>query len=377
MALTEKLTAIAAAIREKGGTTEKLTLDAMAAAIAALEVGGGGDGMPNPILIESNASHTFQSPAWNWVIEEFGDRIQTKDLTSTIDMFSANDKVETIAFDFNYKATNTTACNSMFQGCYNLKSITGSINNLRADTLRYMFYNCYNLRYLPTFNNLNTSATNNSMAFGDVFAYCYSLRAIPESLLKMLGSAYVSNTNGTIFNGLANLYSIDEVVGIPTATGTLTSNCFTNTFKLYRTKRFVFETTASGNPRTVNWKNQTLNLYDGFGWLTTIDKYITGYNSGITADKKVSDTASYNALKNDADWYSGMVQFSRFNHDSAVELINSLPDTSAYLTANGGTNTIKFRNSAGSYTDGGAIGNLTEEEIAVATAKGWTITFET
>jgi hypothetical protein len=61
--------------------------------------------------------------------------------------------------------------------------------------------------------------------------------------------------------------------------------------------------------------------------------------------------------------------YSRYNHASAVETINSLPDTSAY-----GTNTIKFLGASGSRTDGGAISNLTEEEIAVATAKGWTVT---
>lgn len=41
MALTDKLTAIANAIREKGGTSEPLTLDQMAAAITAIEAGGG------------------------------------------------------------------------------------------------------------------------------------------------------------------------------------------------------------------------------------------------------------------------------------------------------------------------------------------------
>ena len=34
---------------------------------------------------------------------------------------------------------------------------------------------------------------------------------------------------------------------------------------------------------------------------------------------------------------------------------------------------INFKGASGSATDGGAIDNLTEEEIAVATAKGWTV----
>jgi hypothetical protein len=97
-------------------------------------------------------------------------------------------------------------------------------------------------------------------------------------------------------------------------------------------------------------------------------------NSGITADKEVKDDATYQALKNDPDWFTQKLEYSRYNHDSAVATINSLPDTSAYLATAGGTNTIKFKGAAGSATDGGAINTLTEEEIAVAIAKGWTVT---
>ena len=101
----------------------------------------------------------------------------------------------------------------------------------------------------------------------------------------------------------------------------------------------------------------------------------TYYNSGITADKQVVDDATYQALKNDPDWFTIDVNYSRYNHDSAVNTINSLPDTSAYLAANSGTNTIKFKGESGKLTDGGAINTLTETEIAVATAKGWTVSF--
>ena len=79
-------------------------------------------------------------------------------------------------------------------------------------------------------------------------------------------------------------------------------------------------------------------------------------------------------LKNDPDWFTCNVAYSRYNHDSAVATINSLPDTSAYLATAGGTNTIKFKGAAGEKTDGGAINTLTAEEIAVAAAKGWTVT---
>ena len=131
----------------------------------------------------------------------------------------------------------------------------------------------------------------------------------------------------------------------------------------------TFETNPDGSPIVTQWKDQTIDLADGVGWATTLI-YITNYNSGITADKCVKLPEEYEALKNDPDWFTDNYIYSRYNHDSAVETINSLPDTSAT-----GTNTIKFKGAAGSHTDGGAINTLTEEEIAVATAKGWTVTF--
>ena len=136
----------------------------------------------------------------------------------------------------------------------------------------------------------------------------------------------------------------------------------------------TFELNDDNLPIQVNWKNQniSLNVYVGFCPSTT---YILNYNSGITADKEVKDDATYQALKNDPDWWTMKAEYSRYNHDSAVNTINSLPDTSAYLATAGGTNTIKFKGASGSLTDGGAINTLTEEEIAVAAAKGWTCSF--
>ena len=107
-----------------------------------------------------------------------------------------------------------------------------------------------------------------------------------------------------------------------------------------------------------------------------VSRVTTKYNSGITNDKRVNSQEDYERLKNDPDWFTGLVAYSRYNHNSAVETINSLPDTSAYIAANGGTNTIKFKGNAGSATDEGAINTLTEEEIAVAAAKGWTVSLE-
>ena len=55
---------------------------------------------------------------------------------------------------------------------------------------------------------------------------------------------------------------------------------------------------------------------------------IIGYNSGLTTATQITDEASYQSLKNNPNSWTTLIQYSRYNHDSAVETINSLPDTS-------------------------------------------------
>ena len=174
-------------------------------------------------------------------------------------------------------------------------------------------------------------------------------------------------------NLFASCYTLDEVIGVNPTTGIITTNFLSSTvLNCYRLKDFMFMTKEDGLPYEVKWKSQTFDLSKYVGWVQ-YPTYITNYNSGITVDKEVVDDATYHALKDDPDWYTQKVEYSRYNHDSAVNTINSLPDASAYLATAGGTNTIKFKGAAGSKTDGGAINTLTEAEIAVATAKGWTV----
>ena len=155
--------------------------------------------------------------------------------------------------------------------------------------------------------------------------------------------------------------------------------------------------TNNGEPYKVNWKNQTINLAKRIGyiedtWSSSYGKYAQGYwkeKNNVFYETTDLEQAklNYNKLKSQDNWFSWSSKsgtyegknvyysllFSRYNHDSAVESINSLPDTSEYLTSAGGTNTINFTGIQGALTDGGAINTLTEAEIAVATEKGWTV----
>lgn len=376
------LSGIAEAIRAKNGSSETYKPSEMAAAIKAIETGGGGGDLPEEALtITGNCQYRFAYNGWNWFIENYRDKITTKDITNCTYMFSESNKLEEIPIEINFKEGSNIICNNMFSTCKALKEIP-KINNCKPSDTKNMFSGCHRLRELPEdiadwfdwsyLDGLTASS------YGDCsyrFSNCLSLRSIPMDFL-VHGNPNATYMYSIYYQGFNNCSTLDELVDLPNPhlNATWTSNAFTGTFSnCYRLKNLIFKT-PDGAPYVVKWKKQTIDLVSYPIGYTTAASYITGYNSGITADKQVKDDASYQALKNDPDWFTCDVAYSRYNHDSAVATINSLPDTSAYLATAGGTNTIKFKGAAGEKTDGGAINTLTEAEIAVAAAKGWTVT---
>nr|CAI9750299.1 hypothetical protein JMPHXYHW_JMPHXYHW_CDS_0033 [uncultured phage] len=336
------------------------------------------EGVPTDeeLTISGDCSYRFYGDNWTWFLEKYKDRLVFNNITNAADMFSRSPSIESLDFDiiFDDSQSHIKAIN-MFSYCDNLKNIR-KIVNLKGREIGSMFWGCKRLRYLPQFENF--SFINYDYAeLQNFFCYCYSLRSIPEEFLKKLSitasGGYTGYSLG--YNGFYDCKSLDEIKGINIRRSNITSNLFYHTFDYCgRVKNIIFAKEDNGSPYTATWKSQYINLASNVGY-AGVEDFIIGWNSGITSDKKVIDDTTYQALKNDPDWFTLKKEYSRYNHDSAVATINSLPDTSAYLAEKGGTNTIKFIGDAGSATDGGAINTLTEEEIAVATAKGWTITF--
>lgn len=388
------LTAIADSIRAKGGTSDPIQVSNFASAIANLPTGGGLP--PEALVITGDCSYRFAGNGWNWFIENYGNQITTENISNASYMFY-NNTITTVPFDLNFidggcdsdrlfnnckisnissidfKQTSQKVDNYMFYAC--MAQEIGTLKNLYPSGMNYFFSNCNNLRNLPTFENLDLSYIHSvSGSVGNMFSNCYSLRNIPSELLKELYSAG-SYLYQVCYHGFSSDYALDEIIGIPICKTNVTVNMFSSTFAYCsRIKNVIFDTNDDGSAKTANWKSQTIDLSTFVGYASSTN-YILHYNSGITGAKYVGSAETYEALKDDPDWFTVNVAYSRYNHDSAVATINSLPDTSAYLATTSGTNTIKFKGDAGSATDGGAINTLTEEEIAVATAKGWTVAF--
>lgn len=378
------LTSIGNAIRNKTGETALIAPLDMPTKINGISTGGGATLPEEALNIKGDCNYRFANNGWNWFINNYGSQVTTNNITNCEGMFLESDSLTAIPFSINTHPQRFSSALKMFKNNENLLAlpeITG-----RLTEMEYMFSGAKRIQKIPeNYALLDFSETNdNSHRMDNMFADCYSLRTIPSDFLKQCYSS-MSNTYSAFYhNAFSGCYVLDEIVGIPTiSVATFTRNAFSTgvysgTFwKCTRAKNIIFITNEDGTAKIARWKNQTIDLTQLVGYNNpSFRSVILNYNSGITADKEVTDDATYAALKDDPDWFTCQAAYSRYNKTSAIATINSLPDTSAYIAANGGTNTITFTGAAGSATDGGAINTMTEEEIAVATAKGWTVTFD-
>ena len=381
MALTDKLTAIGVVIRRKTGKSDLLTLDQMPNEIASIS----GDLPPEAFNITGSAESRFAYGGWSWFINNYKNRITTSNITDCTNMFRMVQNLDGYEIPFDINISNCGYFSYMFYHAYlnTCPKIRGTINWDTSTSFESMLDH---LERLTSFDDLFTPEMMDGFAAILItsaystpklmnFDSCKSMRAVPQWFYHIkLNEASTEFPYYYIYEDLFNYCMVlDEVRDLQVwrCQSGQSTGMFGRTFRqCSRLKSITFETNEDGTSVVAQWKNQLLDLTNNVGYAAA---YSIPSESGITADKQVTDDATYQALKNDPDWYAADIAYCRYNHDSAVETINSLPDTSAYLATAGGTNTIKFRGSSGSSTDGGAISNLTAEEIAVATAKGWTV----
>lgn len=370
------LSAIGDAIREKGGTTALIAPLDMPDAITNLPTGT--QVIPDEAFQNNypNNMYRFYSGNGTWLWEEYADRFQVLSLDAG--MFGDCRLIEEIPITLKSNSPYGDGLTRAFYCCNSLKEIT---NFEVSDVYGYeytptdeMFYCCYYLRTIPE-NILGTNYKDISTVSGKsnrqaMFENCYSLRKLPD--LKALNDSSDTASHSIYYQMVYKCYCLDEATNLPVSSGTYDSNMFVSTFNHAMRLKDITFVTDNGVAKTANWKNQTINLASYTGYCSDT-RDITDWNGGCSG--LVNGDNNYRTYKDTADWYSNDYRYSRYNKTSLINTINTLPDTSAYLASNGGTNSIKLKSGAGSYTDGGSVDNLSAEQIAVASAKGWTIAY--
>lgn len=418
------LTSIGNAIRGKTGGSELLSVpDGMVAAIESITTGGGSTVLPEELkVITGDVQHLFSKDYSTHYVNAFGNQITTRDLVNA-QMFNGNRTIEEVPFDLNIASGYT---NNLFDGCSNLKKIK-DINIANPDntenSIEGLFYGCNKLKEIgvirnpmitrvgSTFercNNLNYFQIEGAVSVNTgidwvekIFCYCFGLREVDSSFLKLLRLNNKYSWGNGYQSAFYACYSMDRIVGlgvpISSSSETHTKNLYSQAFDdCYRLDELTFETNEDGTPKELYANKQWIDLsyYVGYcprsKWdiCNTVGDIMEGqfvprfydyiqpsasptdiWNYQITADKNTED------YYNNKDSWTEDLLYSRYNHRGMVNTINSLPDTSTFLASNGGTNTISFRDTQGDSSPWGGASNLTEEEIAVAVAKGWTVTF--
>lgn len=186
MALTNKLSAIGDAIREKGGTTEKLTLDAMPTAIANLPIGGGSEG-------GSGADEKILELIGEDVS---GDVVIPEEVTSLKSyMFYGNENMTSITFPKNFTKTGR----EVFEYCFYLKTIDMSKVVGTTLTLGAMIISrCNNLETIILPPNLTTL----NFLGGSFIENCPKLHTIviPQNLEYLPEGFLYGSNNGSMLS---------------------------------------------------------------------------------------------------------------------------------------------------------------------------------
>lgn len=378
MALTDKLTAIGDAVRGKTGESEKLTLDGMAEKIRS---------MPAPmqkITISGNISRLFSGKFMELYNNGLKDYIEFKEISACCELIPHSESLDSTSnrgyryqiikdlsnIIINCREGNYTTSSNMFSEARYLEKFP-TLVNFMPKSLNKFFYNCKKLQEIP--ESFYESWSVNGVSYqGGIINGCENLRKAPIGLFKKLQNVnYDSYYDCYSYACFSGCYKLPEVLNfpfpkrMPTETwANLLDDFLYNTYSL---SRFTFEAEAADVVNKTH-NSITLNFTENVG-------YTNGYwPEGFYSDKRISDANTYAKLKDNPESWTSHLEYCKYNKTSAVETINSLPVVQKASSTEDNTFIIKFKGDAGSATDGGAINTMTEEEIAVATSKGWTVT---
>lgn len=366
-----ELTNIGNAIREKNGATAKYLPSEMPAAIKAIETGGGGEDITPFLKMPGRADYLFYNDRFRTTYAPYQDRLDWSSVSYMQHMF------DSISGDWSgWNITIPRAPNQAWDLFYNADCVAFphlTINSFGTNGALEIFYqaNGKDRAGDESMNNVKLGPISPGQSARGFMSRSGN-RICPDCYRTFVGhnETYTGSISSTgqsnpYYNAFYTCRAIEEITDVPLwtkATITISNMIGTN----QRLRRFTFETKPDGSPYECPNYTVSLSFTGNYGYSPSSSG--TGYGRGFSTAKVIKDDTTYQSLKNDPERCPQTAPYSDYNHTAAVETINSLP-----IVKSG---TITFEGAQGSATDGGAISNLTDAEIAVATERGWTITIK-
>ena len=303
--------------------------------------------------------------------------------TSCVRFFDGMNGMATIENIENLKTDNTTDMSAMFQYCNALTSV-GDISNWNVSNvtnMRFMFYLCNTLTSVGDLSNWNVAkVTNMRQMFSDcsaltsvgdlsiwdvdkvtdmgwMFSDCHALTSVGDlskwNVSKVTDMATMFNSNDRSKPSM--LTSIGDISGWDVANVTNMSYMFRGCTSLDELNLSSWDT------------NKVTTMYEAFSNFNAWDKYtdfsipkinVPPIPKNCNVDHAFSFDYSLTTIESSGKISKSLnFQWSPLTHDSAMVLINALD------SENTGTLTLSAATRE----------TLSEEEIAIATDKGWTI----
>ena len=266
----------------------------------------------------------------------------TSQVTSMNEAFYKCNKLEEINLT-NVDTSNVTNMYRMFYDCSILTSIdVSNFDTSKVRNMRQMFQNCNNLASLDL-SNFNTSNVTNMCI---MFYNCDNLTSLDVSNFN---TSNVTDMN-SMFQNCNNLTSLD-VSNFNTSNVTDMNNMFNDCSNLKSLDVSNFDTSKVTKMYRMFEDNRALaDLYLNFD-VSSVQDF---YNIFLHSDNLKNVVGKFEGAKYDLD-----LSYCPLTADSAMVFINGLA-----------TVTEKRRLSLSATT----YDSLTPEQIAIATAKGWTVT---
>lgn len=280
--------------------------------------------------------------------------LDTSSVTDMSGMFNYCSKLTSIPL---FDTSSVTNMSNMFHNCSNLTTIP-LLNTSSVTSMSSMFGSCESLTTIPLFDT--SSVTN----MNGMFRYCTGLESIP-----LLNTSSVTNMN-YMFNGCTSLTTIPQ---LDVSKVTYTNYMFESanlesipSLNFYRAKNVVGMFADCRKLKSIGLLN--------FEYVTTKSGPM-GYSSNKPLLNELTDIAGFEKLK--VTWSSMAFELCpNLTVESLMNIINNLWDWTDYPDGRVELNDGRTASFGTTHTMSFGTDNLiklTEEQIAVATNKGWTL----